>query len=113
MDNEQAMRRQIENTILVWSTEISGQRRDALSPEASTLVDRFIELITQRDKARELAARQSEAKRWEREVNMLRAFQDAVVTREQLKVEPIIVCAACGKNLGIEPQTKPNMEEDK
>lgn len=43
-NNTEQLRKDIEHTILAWSSKVSGEQRTGLSPEASELVDLFIDL---------------------------------------------------------------------
>lgn len=48
------LRKQLINTILIWSSETTGQPREILAPEALTLVDR-IEALAQQEANRQKA----------------------------------------------------------
>lgn len=43
-NNTEQLRKDVEHTILAWSSKVSGEQRTELSPEASELVDLFIDL---------------------------------------------------------------------
>lgn len=57
LNADDELRKDIEHLILIWSSEMTGQPRERLAPDAITFVDRFSNFILADRKKHELQAK--------------------------------------------------------
>lgn len=110
--SEPNSREELEQKLLA---DKSFQHILKLAPESQRelmtfeLAKYFDQHLTNQLKKAVVEARSSTAKIYEKEIKNLRAFQESVVKREQLKTEPsLVICGACYSKL----QSTTNKESD-